>query len=110
MDDTNASGTEAARFMMRCARKPAARAWRIQTATAIVSDPYHESVGHARPARMKTSASFCVEPPSLAGNCFQILHQPLKRGLIRVVVFPVAEVGDEVRHASIGVVPRERGS
>src|SRR5271157_5383728 len=32
----------------------------------------------------------------LAGFGFQVLHQPLKRRLIRVVVLPVAEVGDEV--------------
>src|SRR5664280_1163926 len=34
--------------------------------------------------------------PSLAGFCFQILHPPLKRRLIRVVVLPVTEVGDKV--------------
>ena len=34
--------------------------------------------------------------PSLAGLPFQVLHQSLKRRLVRVVVLPVAEVGDEV--------------
>ena len=30
------------------------------------------------------------------GFCFQVLHEPLKRRLIRIVVFPVAEVRDKV--------------
>src|SRR5271165_5203606 len=36
--------------------------------------------------------------PALAGGTLrlQILHQPLKRRLIRIVILPVAEVGDEV--------------
>ena len=36
-----------------------------------------------------------VHTPLLAGLSFQIADQPLKRRLIRIVVFPVAEVGDE---------------
>src|ERR1022692_3340224 len=34
--------------------------------------------------------------PRAASPCLQVLPQPLKRLLIRIVVLPVAEVGDEV--------------
>jgi len=40
---------------------------------------------------------------SLARFGFQIADQPLKRRLIRIVVFPVAEVGDEVLAYLAGV-------
>jgi hypothetical protein len=69
---------------------------RIQRREEAANSGSRSQVGNERAPDSRESVTVRAHTPSLAGFCFQILHQPLKRSLVRVVVFPVAKVGDEV--------------